>query len=102
VQQKILGCNVNLKKSFKSVSMYTVFVLPDCHEWSATPISACLRPETTWLHSQWMLHWWRVSGSTARELLRRTHPSTSRTKLDNPQIPFFKSLGWSDREPNPP
>jgi len=22
-----------------------------------------------------MLHWWRVSGSTARELLRRTHPS---------------------------
>ena len=33
---------------------------------SAAPISAYLRRGPRWLLSQWMLHWWRVSGSAAR------------------------------------
>jgi len=56
---------------------------------------------TTWLHSQWMLHWWRVSGSTARELFPCIHPLTPSTRLDKLQVPFVKSSVWPYRELNP-
>ena len=45
-----------------------VFAVAECHEWSAAPISSCLRRAATRLFSQGMLHWWRVNGSTALEL----------------------------------
>jgi len=35
-----------------------------------------LAPRTTRLLSKWMLHWWWVNVSTARELLPCTHTST--------------------------
>jgi len=44
--------------------------------------------------SQWMLHWWRVNGSTARELFPYTHPSMSCT------VPLYPSAsgvrGWTE------
>jgi len=36
-------------------------------------------------------HWCRVNGSTSREPLPCTHPSTPSTRLYHPQVPFFKS-----------
>ena len=46
-------------------------------------------------------HWWRVSGSTARELFPCTLPSTLSTRLERPQVSFFKFSAWPDRESNP-
>jgi len=35
-----------------------------------------------------MLHWWRVSGSAARESFPCTYSSTKGTRLDRPQAMF--------------
>jgi len=44
-----------------------------------------LAPWTTRLLSQWMLHWWRVNGNTARELF--LEPTYER-----------RARGWTDRK----
>ena len=47
---------------------------------STLAIAAAMR-----LLTQWMLHWWQVSGSTARWAFSCTHPSTPSTRLDTGQ-----------------
>ena len=51
--------------------------------------------------AQWMLHWCRVSGSTARETFPCTHLPMPCMRLDKQQVPFFKSSVWPGRESNP-
>ena len=56
-----------------------------------------LAQRATRLPSQWILHWWRVSGSTARKpLSRSTHPLTLSTRMDRQQVPIFKSSAESN------
>jgi len=84
-----------------SVSFILGFVLlSECHGWSAGAHLRLLAPLVTRLLSHWMLHWWRVNGSTARGTLPCTHPSTPSTRLGRPQVPFFKSSVWPRRESN--
>jgi len=40
--------------------------------------------------SQWLLRWWQIIGSTARETFVRTHPSKSRTRLKTQQFRFIE------------
>ena len=49
--------------------------------------------------SQWMLHWWRVNGSIARELFHCVHLSMSSTSWTKCTI--FMSRVWYGREWNP-
>jgi len=62
-----------------------------------------LAPWVTRLRSQWMLHWWRVNASTARELFPCTHQpiNAKHYRLGRPQVRFFKSSVWPDQESNP-
>jgi len=53
-----------------------------------------LAPWTTLLLSKWMLHWWRVKGSTAREPFPRTRPLKPITRLNKAQLPFFSSFRY--------
>jgi len=67
--------------------------------WSFRSVTSCLwvtgRPSA--LASQWMLHWWRVIGSTVRELFPCTQPSTPSTRLDRPLVPLCESSAWPAR-----
>jgi len=49
---------------------------------------------------QWMMHCRQVNGSTACELFPCTHRSTSHTRLEGPQVLFFKSLVWPNQVSN--
>jgi len=49
-----------------------------------------LAPWIPRLLSQWMRYWWRVNGGTARELFPCTHPSGPSTRLERPQVQFFR------------
>jgi len=42
--------------------------------------------------SQWMLYWWRATGSTARKPFHYIHPLTPSTRLVRPQAPFLIPL----------
>jgi len=53
-----------------------------------------LVPWATRLLSQWMLRWWRVNGSTARELFSCTHPSTPNERLDRPLVGYSWQSQW--------
>jgi len=46
-----------------------------------------------------MLHWW-VKGRTTRKLFPWTHPLTPSTRLDRPQVSFFKSSLLPDWKSN--
>jgi len=99
-QQTNFGSRKMKVTYFRKISQFNFVTLifahlSECHEWSIAPISTCLR-RVLW----WMLHWWRVSGSTARELFPCTHQSTPSTRVDTPQVPFIKSSVWPDRESN--
>jgi len=68
-------------------------------------ISGLWRPShryfATQLLSQWILHWWRASGSTIRLAWTVSlHSSSSpSTRLDRAQVPFFKSSVRPGGEP---
>ena len=55
-------------------------------------------PWVTWLFEQWMLQWWPVSGSNAREPFPCAHPLTPNTRLSGQQVLFFKSSVWPDQD----
>ena len=57
-----------------------------------------LGPGGTRLLSWWMLHWWQVNGSTARESFPCTHPSTPSVRLHRSQASFYKPLVRPHRE----
>ena len=78
----------NITKTIR-VSLYSLITLWECHNRSAVPISACSAPWAMRLLSQWMLHWWQTN-----EVFPRTHSLTSNTRLNRPQLPFFKSSVW--------
>ena len=42
-----------------------------------------------------VVNWWRVKGSTAREPLHWTHPLTPSTRLDGPQSAIFQVFGMT-------
>jgi len=55
------------------------------------PISACLRRgQRGYFRNEW-LHWWRASGSTAREPIPCTHPSSPST---DSKYPFSSPTGF--------
>ena len=64
----------------------------ECHEWSAAPLSTCTAGRATAFAVNVAVV--QVNDCTARELFARTHQSTSSTRLDRPQTPFFKSSAW--------
>ena len=67
--RKTCNCCINLPFRKKEVLIYsrcTPFGMP---QEVCGPHLSLLAPWTTRVLSQWMLHWWRVNGSTARELL---------------------------------
>jgi len=62
-----------------------------------------LTAQTVWwycvfAHLEWLDG---TLGSTSSELFPCTHPLRSSTRLSRPQVPFFKSSVWPDRESNP-
>ena len=94
------------KSSLQSRHARFLYSLQECHEWFAAPISAWLAPRAKRLLSQWMLHWWRVSGSAAREPFLCTHPLTPSTNWANhdryrlrPRTPA--QLCWSSSRVQP-
>ena len=61
-------------------------------------ISACL---STGLLSQWMLHWWRVNGSTARETFLAPNHQLLVRCCTSGKYRFSRLRFWPDQESNP-
>jgi len=70
---------------------------------------ACLPRGATRLISWWMLHWWQVNGSTAREALPCIHRLTPNARLlgirhdparNEPGIPVLVASAQSTLTPN--
>ena len=72
---------ISIARKQSSIVYHTRFLIAsEYHEWSAGAHLRMLTPWATRLLSQWMLHWWQVRGSTAREVFRCTNPYQTRDR----------------------
>ena len=73
--------------NLSSVLLYSLLYSSKCHEWSAAPISTCLRRGP---RGCFRSDCWACGESMSAPRVNRflyTHPPTQNTRLDRPQVP---------------